>query len=246
MLRWALAVGAAGLFAAAANAVRVAVAVKAVDPQTRRRELPWDTESVRLEAVETCLGVTVAFLVALQPPLAAFALPPVLLLQRGMLAAAARTDASTGLLNAPIWEREAEGRLLALHRRGQPASIPLIDVDHCKGVNDTHGHLAGDRVLHAVADTLAGGVRAGDLRGRFGGEEFVALLPAADAEETARVAERIRAQVAAMVVPLDDGQAVSVTVSIGVAATDTRALTVPDLLAAADHFMYRAKASGRN
>ena len=250
LLRWALAVGAAGLFAAAANAVLVAVAVKAVDPQTRWRELLWDTESVRLEAVETCLGVTVAVLVALQPPLAAFALPPVLLLQRGMLHAqlhaAARTDAKTGLLNAPTWEREAEGKLLALHRWGQPASILLIDVDHFKGVNDTHGHLAGDRVLHAVADTMAGGVRAGDLLGRFGGEEFVALLPAADAEETARVAERIRAQVAALVVPLDDGQAVSVTVSIGVAATDTRALTVPDLLAAADHFMYRAKESGRN
>jgi diguanylate cyclase (GGDEF)-like protein len=84
---------------------------------------------------------------------------------------------------------------------------------------------------------------AGGLVGRFGGEEFVALLlPAADAQGTAVVAERLRDQVAGLVVPLATGHAVRVTVSIGVVVSHSSTLSVPDLLAAADHYMYRAKA----
>lgn len=102
-------------------------------------------------------------------------------------------------------------------------------------------------MLRAVAGALAGGVRAGDLVGRFGGEEFVALLlPAADAQETAVVAERLRDQVAGLVVPLATGHAVRVTVSLGVVVSHSSTLSVPGLLAAADHCMYRAKAGGRN
>ncbi len=250
LLRWALAVGAAGVVGAAANALLIAVAVKAADPQTRWRALLWDAENLRLEAVETCVGVTVAVMVGLEPALVAFVLPPVLMVQRGLLhaqlRAAALLDSKTGLLNAASWEREAAGKLLALRRRGQPAAVLLLDLDHFKLVNDVHGHLVGDEVLRAVADALRAGVRDGDLLGRFGGEEFVALLPAADAQETARVAERLRDRVAGLVVPLDSGDAVQVTVSIGGAAATAGALSVPELLAAADYCMYRAKASGRN
>lgn len=250
LLRWALVVAAAGVSAAAVNSVLVAVAVKAADRQTRWCDLLWDPENLRLDAVEACLGVTVAVLLGVEPVLVAFTLPPVLLLQRGLLHAQLRAvallDAKTGLLNAPTWEREAAGKLLALRRREQPAAVLLIDVDHFKRVNDTHGHLVGDQVLRAVAGALAGGLRDGDLLGRFGGEEFVALLPAADAAETARIAERLRGQVAALAVALDNGHTVGVTVSIGAASTPSSALTVPDLLAAADHCMYQAKAAGRN
>lgn len=189
-------------------------------------------------------------LVAVEPALLVFTLPPIVLLQRGLvfaqLRSAAMLDGKTGLLNAASWEREAEGKLMALRRRGQPAAVLLIDIDHFKGVNDTYGHLVGDQILREVAATLASGVRDGDVLGRFGGEEFVALLPATDADETARVAERLRRQVAGLVVSLPDGAAVTVTVSVGAAATRSSDLSVVDLLSGADECLYRAKLAGRN
>lgn len=250
LLNWALLVAAAGLLGAAANALLVAVAVKLADPEARWRKLLGDAESLRMEAVELCVGVIIAVLVGLEPVLVLFMLPPVLMLQRGLLHAHLRAiallDSKTGLLNPQSWEREAAGKLLALRRRGQPAALLLIDIDHFKRVNDTYGHLVGDDVLLAVADVLKSGVRDGDLLGRFGGEEFVALLPAADAAVTSQVAERLRDQVARLVVPLPDGQRIGVTVSIGVAVDRSSELPVTDLLAAADYCMYRAKAAGRN
>jgi diguanylate cyclase (GGDEF)-like protein len=250
LLRWALVAAAVGVLGAGINALLVAVAVKGADPQTRWRPLLLQPENLRVEGVEACVGVTVAVLMGLEPALVAFTLPPVLMLQRGLLHAHLRSvallDGKTGLLNAPSWEREAAGKLLALRRRRQPAAVLLIDVDHFKRVNDEHGHLAGDQVLRAVAEVLVSGVRDGDLVGRFGGEEFVALLPSADNGESARVAERLRDHVARLVVPLATGRAVAVTVSIGVAIAPPGALLVPELLAAADYCMYQAKAAGRN
>jgi diguanylate cyclase (GGDEF)-like protein len=250
LLRWALVAAAVGALGAALNALLVAVAVKGADAQTRWRALLLQPENVRMEGVEACVGVTVAVLVGLEPALVAFTLPPVLMLQRGLLHAHLRAvallDGKTGLLNAPSWEREAAGKLLALRRRRQSAAVLLIDVDHFKRVNDEHGHLVGDQVLRAVAEVLTNGVRDGDLVGRFGGEEFVALLPGADNGESARVAERLRDHVARLVVPVQTGLTVCVTVSIGVATAPPGELLVPELLAAADYCMYQAKAAGRN
>ena len=245
---WAVTVAMAGLSATALNAVFIAVAVKAVDAQTTWRDLLLDGNSVRLDAMETCLGVTAAVLIGLSPGLVVFALPPVLLLQRGLLHAQlradARMDAKTGVLNMPSWEREAQGKLLALRRRDQSAAVLLIDIDHFKAVNDTYGHLAGDEVLKAVAGALQGALRDGDTLGRFGGEEFVALLPAASPGEAALVAELVRRHVAELAVHLQS-ESVQVTVSIGV-ANGGRAAGLQDLLAAADDLMYRAKAGGRD
>ncbi len=250
LLSWALAVAAAGVVAAALNAVLVAVAVKASDAESRWSDLLGDAERLRLEGVETCLGVLAALLLGIDPLLVVFLLPPVLLQQRGLmhaqLRAVAMLDVKTGLLNAGAWEREADAKLLALRRRGQSAAVLLIDLDHFKSVNDRYGHLVGDEVLRAVAGALTGGVREGDLLGRFGGEEFVALLPAADAPEAGVIAERLRSQVAGQLVVLDHGDAVGVTASIGVAVSDTSDLSLLDLLSAADRCMYQAKAGGRN
>ena len=247
---WALGVAAVGVLGAAINDVLIAAAVKTADPQTRWRELLWEAENLRLEAVEACLGVTVALLMGLSPVLLVFMLPPVLLLQRGLLHAQLRAvalqDPKTGLLNATTWEREAAGKLSALRRRSLPTAVLLVDVDHFKRVNDTYGHLVGDQVLVAVAGALRQGVRDGDLLGRFGGEEFVALLAGADAAEAARVAERLREQVAHLVVLVDGGVEVQVTVSIGVIVDGACESSVPVLLASADYAMYRAKAAGRN
>ena len=185
--------------------------------------------------------------------LALFALPPVLLLQRGMLyaqlQAAARTDLKTGLLNATTWEREAAASLSAARRAGGPLSVLLVDIDHFKRVNDTHGHLVGDDVLRSVADVLRSQLRdEQDLLCRFGGEEFAVLLPGLDSTEAPKAADRLRRAVAERVTPAD-ATLVHVTVSVGVAVAhpvsepDT---DVQELLARADLGLYRAKYDGRN
>jgi len=194
-----------------------------------------------------------ALTAGLSPLLVLVGLPPVLLAQRGMLYAqlnaAARTDTKTGLLNAVTWEREAAAELSALRRRGQPAAVLLVDIDHFKHVNDTHGHLAGDDVLRRVADVLRAQLRnQKDLICRFGGEEFAVFLPGLDALEAPAAAERLRRGVAELVTPVG-GTLVQITVSVGVSVADpvaTPDATVPELLAGADLGLYQAKGAGRD
>jgi diguanylate cyclase (GGDEF)-like protein len=112
-------------------------------------------------------------------------------------------------------------------------------------VNDTHGHLVGDQVLVGVASTLCGQLRDYDVVGRFGGEEFVVLLPGADTVEACRVAERLRGRVRRLAVPAEDGT-VAVTISVGVALFRMHGEDLIELLAAADLALYRAKQSGRD
>jgi diguanylate cyclase (GGDEF)-like protein len=128
--------------------------------------------------------------------------------------------------------------------------VALIDIDYFKAVNDTHGHLVGDMVLRAVSDVLREQLRSYDVAGRFGGEEFVVLLPQTGEAYALSIAERLRAHVAAMSIPVEDGAGsgacVRLTVSIGVAALDATRCEVTDLLAAADAALYCAKQTGRN
>ena len=125
----------------------------------------------------------------------------------------------------------------------------MLDLDHFKIVNDTFGHLAGDMVLATVAKALSGFLREGDLVGRFGGEEFVILLPRTTAGEAHQITERLRARVAQLTTPADDrpgSSPLQVTISIGVAAMESARRDLEDLLAAADHALYEAKQAGRN
>lgn len=247
-----LAVLGVAVLAKALNAGLVGAAVKSADPETCWRAA-FVVDDGRLEATEVCAGVLIAVSVGVSPLLVLIALPPVLLLQRGMLYAqlhaAARTDAKTGLLNAVTWEREAAASLSAARRADRPVSVLLIDIDHFKRVNDTHGHLVGDHVLRGVADALRGQLRdARDLLGRFGGEEFAVFLPDVDDGEAAKAADRLRRAVADLVTPVDEGL-VQVTVSVGAAVADRdslRTVDVGELLARADLGLYRAKDEGRN
>ena len=132
-------------------------------------------------------------------------------------------------------------------RTSSPLAVALLDLDRFKQINDTYGHLIGDEVLRHVADTMTGLLRDYDLAGRFGGEEFVMLLPQTRAPDAFKIADRVRAHIARLPIATSGGEPVRVTVSIGVAALDagsSRELT--ELLAAADAALYRAKASGRN
>ncbi|WP_329255495.1 MULTISPECIES: GGDEF domain-containing protein [Actinoallomurus] len=231
------------------NTAIVAVAAHSSAPGCRWHEHLRNREHLVLDVVELCLGVLVTIACALSPALILVALPPVMLLQRSLmhqqLQAAARTDAKTGLLNAAAWQREADTEIARANRTGESLALLLIDIDHFKRVNDAHGHLAGDQVLIGVAGTLVSQLREYDVVGRFGGEEFVVLLPGADILEGCRVAERLRNRVRRLSVPADD-ESVTVTVSVGVALFRTHGQDLLELLASADLALYRAKKSGRD
>ncbi|MEO3796397.1 GGDEF domain-containing protein [Nonomuraea sp. B10E15] len=242
------AVAAAALFSLL-NISLIAIAAHTADPETPWREVLWNKESLLLDIVELCLGVTVSIGCGVNPVLLLLALPPVVLLQRSLLhaqlQAAARTDAKTGLLNAAAWQREADTEIVRARRTGDTLALLIIDIDHFKRVNDAHGHLVGDQVLVGVAATLRSQLRDYDVVGRFGGEEFVVLLPGADIHEARRVAERLRTRTGHMAVPADD-TLIRVTVSVGVALMSVHGDDLIELLAAADLALYRAKELGRD
>ncbi len=155
-------------------------------------------------------------------------------------------DALTGLLNRRALLDSLERGLARSRRETSPLSVVLLDLDHFKPVNDTHGHNAGDLVLREVAARLRHSLRGADAVGRWGGEEFLAVLPGCDLAYTTQVAERLRADMAAATVALRGGRTVTVTCSIGCAGTADGAVSVEELIATADAALYRAKENGRN
>lgn len=163
-----------------------------------------------------------------------------------LLARQARTDALTNLPNHGAIVAQADAALAGATARGEALSILFFDIDHFKGINDTHGHQAGDRVLAALARRAVAALRHGDTVGRYGGEEFLAILPATDAAAAVAVAERLRLAVAGTPFALPDGTACAVTVSVGVATSGDGADNRAVLLHAADLALYRAKAAGRD
>ena len=163
------------------------------------------------------------------------------------LAEQAVRDPLTGLFNrrrmVEVLQREVPATLAA----GRPVSLLMMDVDRFKGVNDTHGHATGDSVLIGMATALAGQVRPREVLARFGGEEFVAVLPGVDGAEALARAEDWRARCAAVRVPGSAGVAVGTTISIGLATASGSAPVGADaLLAAADAALYEAKRGGRD
>ena len=253
-LTWVLAVVISNLIGSRVHHFLLVGAVKLSDPSVRIRDIEWTWHELQAVFVEVDIGAVLTLVIASAPQLIVVAFPTVLLMRRfvvyPVLIAQARVDAKTGLLNVSTWEAEAEVELSRAVRTRQPVSIALVDIDHFKSVNDTYGHLVGDRVLKAIANALATHSRDYDRVGRFGGEEFVLLLPQTVEADAIRTAERLRRFVEGMQIPIDerpDAPLVTVTISIGVTAMakdEPRDLT--DLLAAADSALYQAKQAGRN
>jgi diguanylate cyclase (GGDEF)-like protein len=152
----------------------------------------------------------------------------------------ASVDALTGLANRRVFEEALEREVARALRSGDALSLVVLDLDHFKDVNDTHGHHSGDEVLRAVASGLRAASRAEDLPARYGGEEFVVLLPRCGPQEAVAVAERMREAVAREPGP------VPVTVSAGVASYPVHAIAGPALVQAADEALYEAKRGGRD
>ena len=166
---------------------------------------------------------------------------------RAELHRAATTDALTGLPNRRTITERASVLLALAHAGQQPFSVAVIDVDHFKAINDQHGHDIGDLVLQAVAASLRAHCRGEEVVGRQGGEEFVALLPEADAAGAHRAAERLRTAVADQSVAVGPNTSLQVTVSIGIATGTSNSLPDFDtMLKRADMALYDAKANGRN
>jgi diguanylate cyclase (GGDEF)-like protein len=254
VLTWTLVVAICEILGGRGHNALIVVAVKLSDPTIKLADQELSREALQADFAEFDLGVLITVVVAVNPVLAVFAVPSVLLARRFImhkqLLAQSRIDTKTGLLNASTWEREATVEIARAVRTGTPLALALVDIDHFKAVNDTHGHLAGDKALRAVTDALRSQLRAYDLAGRFGGEEFVILLPQTRESDALRVAERLRSHVAAMTIPVggddDPGRFVSLTISVGVAALDGEHRELTDMMAAADRALYYAKETGRN
>jgi diguanylate cyclase (GGDEF)-like protein len=162
-----------------------------------------------------------------------------------IVAKQARIDGLTGLANRRQFEQQLAVELARLERFGGPLAIVLADLDDFKDVNDRFGHPAGDAVLREFARTLEERIRDIDVAARWGGEEFVLLLPGTDLEGAARVAERVRGALEERVVVSADGDPIRVTASFGLAAYPD-AGSADDLLETADAALYQAKWAGKN
>lgn len=155
----------------------------------------------------------------------------------------AQYDELTALVNRRALDLQLQARLEDMKRFQWPFGVLLIDIDRFKSVNDTHGHLVGDQCLQVVARTLANSVRQKDVMGRWGGEEFLAIVPVLHAEELRALAERLRFLVEASTVP--ERSDLRLTISIGAVLARPED-AAEDLVRRADALLYQSKAQGRN
>jgi diguanylate cyclase (GGDEF)-like protein len=157
-------------------------------------------------------------------------------------------DALTGVFNRKYFFERLGAELSRAVRNGDELGVVMFDLDHFKAVNDTLGHVAGDRVLRAVATRASQVLRAADVLARYGGEELVAILRARDVQEAVRAAERVREAIETLTVSVGDaGDVARVTISAGVATLRETGTPDPtELIARADARLYRAKITGRN
>jgi two-component system, cell cycle response regulator len=158
----------------------------------------------------------------------------------------ATRDQLTGMLNRREFDRILAEEDERSRRFGHPFSLLLLDIDHFKSVNDTHGHQVGDLVLQAVARRVSDGLRTVDRAARFGGEEFALIVMQTDRAAALELAQRTCATVAATPISIGPDKALKITVSAGVAEMPANAASGAELVASADKALYAAKSRGRN
>lgn len=158
----------------------------------------------------------------------------------------ASTDVLTGVLNRRAFMEEANSMFDLAKRYQRPLSLLMIDADHFKRVNDTHGHQAGDLVLVRLSNAMRNCLRGTDIFGRIGGEEFAVILPETDLQKTAELTERLLRTVRNMAIAVEPAVVLTITVSIGVATIPPVDSSLDVLIKQADAALYRAKAEGRD
>jgi diguanylate cyclase (GGDEF)-like protein len=154
-------------------------------------------------------------------------------------------DPLTGLFNRRYLDQILYGEIAHARQNGSLVGILMADVDHFKNINDTHGHKAGDLMLQAVGDLMKSCVRSADIVCRYGGEEFVIIMPGASAPTVSKCAEEIRSRFQSLYVVFED-QKISATISLGAAIYPLHGSNVDEVFVNADRAMYQAKQEGRN
>lgn len=238
------------------NVGLIMAAIATAKPTVTVRELFSNFGEQMLEAGAMGLGLVAAAIVVTNPIVMPGIVIAMVALHRGILVnqyqQASRTDAKTGLSTAGWWHDAAEQALARARDRGSTLGLLIVDLDHFKRLNDTFGHPHGDRILKAVAQELIAEIRDEDACGRWGGEEFVIVLPdVGDGRNLHNVGERIRRRIQSVVVEppphLAGAGDASVTASVGGAIFPSAGTaSLDELLLAADTALYAAKNSGRN
>ncbi|MNE28743.1 putative diguanylate cyclase AdrA [compost metagenome] len=164
--------------------------------------------------------------------------------QKRELLALSRTDSLTGLFNHGTWKDQLEVEFQRCKRQQKGGAIALIDIDHFKAINDTYGHVAGDIVLRQLSKMLKQNLRATDVAGRYGGDEFCVILPDLPLNRAAVVMEALRDRFATL--GYEQSPALKVSLSIGLASYDPAHTDATLWLNDADHALYEAKTTGRN
>ncbi len=203
---------------------------------------PIDLDALRLDDARALLEHDGANLPPVQPDPTAYL--------QGLIDALcelSQRDPLTGLANQRHFRAVLAREIDIVARSGNSALLLMLDIDHFKKINDTHGHVAGDRVLQAVARCIAGCVRPQDTVARYGGEEFAIVMPDCQAAYGETVAERVRQSVAALDIPVAPGLNLQITTSVGGAFAPVWVRSTADLwIERADTQLYLAKAQGRN
>ncbi|MFT5880858.1 MAG: diguanylate cyclase [Moritella sp.] len=161
------------------------------------------------------------------------------------LARISKTDALTQLNNRHSWNKQIEQEFKRIKRYDQISTLIMLDIDHFKNVNDQYGHIAGDKVIVTVAETIQNHVRGTDFTARYGGEEFVICLTNTDAINAAILAERLRKAIEKQIV-VDNNNEIKVTVSLGIAELTPSTDNVASWTKDADCALYQCKENGRN
>lgn len=238
------------------NYVLVILAIVMSNPGKPPRQAFGNPSDVLIVLAAVGVGCGIALVMTVRPWLLPVLMVTPVALHVGLLLpqfqAAARTDSKTALLAPEFWVQLARNELARAAELSSTAGVLMIDLDHFKAIDDGNGHLAGDEVLRAIAAAIQGSVRGGDYVGRFGGDEFVVLLPGATSAEIVSIADRIRAAIARIEVPVPvirPGKPEVIgglTASIGAAVYPETATEYTILLQAADDAVFTAKAAGRD
>ena len=220
------------------------------------QKLPWHktglfhTDGIISDVMMTLLGALIGRLFLLDRSTILLTIIPLATLQRTLQrmqqAKLALIDSKTELHNHRYLDRALNDEVRRATQSGKPLALVFGDMDYLRDINNTYGHLAGDRALKTVAAIFKRCGRPGDVAARFGGEEFVLLMPCAEKEQAWELAERIRKETASSRLETDDGGVFSVTISLGVAVFPRDATTVQGLIKAADQAVYAAKRGGKN
>jgi diguanylate cyclase (GGDEF)-like protein/putative nucleotidyltransferase with HDIG domain len=245
----------AGVCAAATtiflNHLLLALVLTAARGHTIRSTRLLSLDGLSNEGILGIVGVAVAAFWMTNRWLVVVALAPLALIQRSLtvesLKEEARVDPKTGLFNARYFANSLSEELARAIRFQRPLSVLMADLDLLRDINNNYGHLAGDAVLHGIAEVFRAELRHYDVPARFGGEEFSIVLPETPLEEAVEIAERIRRAVAERQFEVETSeQPIRATVSIGVATFPKDGIDANELIHQADLAVYRAKLQGRN